>query len=179
MGTLLVMKMHKPTEIVHWKSTLWCSRYTKQNNLNQPGSLEKTFHIFPKPILKLQDSRHVRCLTLSFPHRAPKQTWRTRTLMARAHQMVMLDVFRETPPLCFFSPISKARLLTGSSQDSLSNEKHQSNRHQRKPIQVCGFLLGHQHMRNSNPANGNTKTKINCLLKVFSAFFSKTCKLWN
>lgn len=179
-----------------WEHCYWwrCTSLQKQLTENLlsgvPGTQSKTtwtnqaawrklFIFFPTPIPKLQDSRHVSCLTLSFPHTAPKQTWRTRMLMVRAHQMVMLGVFRETPPLCFFSPISKARLLSGSSEDSLSNEKRQSNRHQRKPIQVYGFLLGHQHMRDSNPANGSTKTKINCLLEVFSAFFWKTCKLWN
>lgn len=120
MGTSLLMRIHKPLEIIHRKPTLWCSRYTKQNNLNQAGSLEKIFHIFLIPNSKV--ARFQTCKMLNFvisPHSSKTDMTYSDTCGQSSHWC-----FQRNTTFFFSLLISKARLQSGSSQDSLSQMKN-------------------------------------------------------
>lgn len=116
-GTLLLMKMHKPMEILHWKPTFWCSATPSKTTWPNEAAWRKFSINFLFPILKLQRSGLVRCLHLSFLHWAPK--W-TQLPWTQSELTSLFSGKHRSPP----RPVSKARLLSASSQDSLSRMKN-------------------------------------------------------
>lgn len=167
-----------------WRCTSPWKQFTENLFSGIPGTQSKTtwtnqaawrkFYIFFLLLfLKLKDFGHVRYFNFVTSPRSPK----TDMTYSDTYGQSLHWYFQRNTTFLFFSPGSKAWSLSGPSQDSLSQMKNINQTDTKGNPYRC-FCLDTNMWKMATQQMGTQKQKSIASWK-FSAFFAKTCRLWN